>query len=145
MNYTEHKIDDLVSLYNYKIRLVKVEPDISQTYGLSIFISDYVKRKIRYIDVLNLTEGVISIRYFKTDDFLPGYYKSEPILRDESSFFTNEEGHFFIYKDLYEELFTNKFYVLIDFLVSSITDRVCTGCQPCLRNEIRSFLRLKCK
>ena len=82
MNYTEHEIDDLVSLYQYKIRLVKVEPDISQTYGLSIFISDYVKRKIRYIDALDLTEGVISIRYFKTDDVLPGYYKSEPILRD---------------------------------------------------------------
>lgn len=28
MNYTELKIDDLVSLDNYKIRLVKVEPDI---------------------------------------------------------------------------------------------------------------------
>lgn len=55
MNYTEHEIDDLVSLYHYKIRLVKVEPDISQTYGLSIFISDYVKRKIRYIDALDLT------------------------------------------------------------------------------------------
>ncbi len=28
MNYTELKIDDLVSLDNYKIRLVKIEPDI---------------------------------------------------------------------------------------------------------------------
>lgn len=117
MNYTELKIDDLVSLDNYKIRLVKVEPDIyiSQTYGLSIFINDYVKRKIRHIDALNLTESVISIRYFKPDDFLSGYYKLEPISRDESSFFVNEEGHVFISKDLYEDLFTNKFDVLIDF------------------------------
>lgn len=80
MNYIERKIDDLVSLDNYKIRLVKVELNISQTYGLSIFISDYVKRKIRYTDALNLTEGVIPIRYFKTGDFLSGYYKLEPIL-----------------------------------------------------------------
>lgn len=28
MNYAELKIDDIVSLDNYKIRLVKVEPDI---------------------------------------------------------------------------------------------------------------------
>ncbi len=28
MNYTELKVDDLVSLDNYKLRLVKVEPDI---------------------------------------------------------------------------------------------------------------------
>lgn len=87
---------------------------ISQTYGLSIFINDYVKRKICHIDALNLTEGVISIRYFKPDDFLSGYYKLEPISRDESSFFTNEEGNVF-FKYLYEDLFTNKFDVLIDF------------------------------
>lgn len=28
MNYIELKVDDLVSLDNYKLRLVKVEPDI---------------------------------------------------------------------------------------------------------------------
>ncbi|MBY7698704.1 hypothetical protein [Vibrio harveyi] len=97
MNYAELKIDYLVSLDNYKIRLVKVEPDIyiPQTYGLSIFINDYVKRKICHIDALNLTEGVISIRYFKPDGFLSGYYKSEPISRYEISFFTNEEGNVF--------------------------------------------------
>lgn len=42
---------------------------MSQTYGLSIFINDYVKRKIRHIDALNLTESVISIRCFKPDNF----------------------------------------------------------------------------
>lgn len=35
----------------------------------------------------------MSIRYFKPDDFLSGYYKLEPISRDESSFFTNERKH----------------------------------------------------
>lgn len=117
MNYIELKIDDLASLDNYKTRLVKVEPDIyiSQTYGLSVFINEYVKSKIRHIDALNLTESVISIRYFKPNDFLSGYYKLELISRDGSSLFTNEEGNVFFSKDLYEDLFTNKFDVLIDF------------------------------
>ncbi|EIO3937180.1 hypothetical protein M2G63_06120 [Vibrio vulnificus] len=117
MSYTELKVDDLVSLDNYKLRLVKVEPDIyiSKTYGLSVFINDYVKGKIRQVDALNLTESVISIRYFKPDDYLSGYYRLELISRGGSSFFKNEEGHVFIYKDLYEDLFTNKFDVLIDF------------------------------
>ncbi|WP_394136520.1 hypothetical protein [Aliivibrio fischeri] len=118
MNLKSISLEDIKLLDNYKNRIIKTEPDIyiNLKFGLSIFLNDFVKEKIKNKDSLVFSDGVISISYFRPEDYLENYHKLETFqFNGKINKISIRNSLINIPSSIYNDLFCENFEVLIEW------------------------------